>query len=217
MRLVSAMTWIGSGWPEWVSNEAFDKQINEIQSISSYAMVGFNTVPGLIVDAFRRFAKHDYIGSRNGLVCVFSISSLMLVIQRYFVEYLSFISPLDAFIIIFSVLASKQNEISAIISVILYTVGRAFGSLWVPLILHIFSVDTFGFMFGMTSLISLPFIFAVSPMTTYCTTMGDYSLVNYILAFICGTTLILPVAIFLTKKEQKTINDTGMDTQLLEK
>lgn len=83
MRLVSHMTWIGSGWPEWVSDEDFDKEINEIQSICSFSMVAFNLVPGIIVDFSRRISADDYKGNSNGLVIVFSLSTILLIIMRY--------------------------------------------------------------------------------------------------------------------------------------
>jgi len=64
-------------------------------------------------------------------------------------------------------LAGEQDETIAIISVVLNTIGRAFGSLWSPIIIHLFPVECFGFVFGMTQLISIPFQFAISPMTPF--------------------------------------------------
>lgn len=92
-----------------------------------------------------------------------------------------------------------QDETSAIIAVVLYTVGRSLGSLWSPIYLHLFPVESFGFIFGMTCLVSLPFQLAISPMSAYNNENNDYSLMNYIMAGISATTIALPIATWLTK------------------
>jgi len=82
MRLISQLTWMGSGWPEWVSDEEFDEKINQINSIISYTMIAFNLVPGLFVDICRKKLKDDYNGNRIGLGILFGLSTIFLVITR---------------------------------------------------------------------------------------------------------------------------------------
>ena len=50
---------------------------------------------------------------------------------------------------------------------------------------------------GTTTLFSLPFQLALSPMTIYCTSNNDYAVMNYVMVGISASTILLPIAILL--------------------
>ena len=87
MKLVAHMTWLASGWPDWVAetltNEDFDREINAFQSVFSYSMVVVNLIPGALVDfATKKWGKTEFQGRARGLGLIFTLSTILLFISR---------------------------------------------------------------------------------------------------------------------------------------
>lgn len=83
------MSWLGSGWPEWVAGpdraDAFDDEINNLQSLCYLAMIGLTILPGLFVDfCKKKFYKADNepYGIAMGVAICFTLSAFGMTIHR---------------------------------------------------------------------------------------------------------------------------------------
>ena len=89
LRRITHNSWIGSGWPEWVAGagraEEFDTEINKFQSICYLTMIGFNLIPGFLVDLCKKYfgkPNNQYRGHGIGLMISFSVTSIAMMTHR---------------------------------------------------------------------------------------------------------------------------------------
>merc|ERR1719431_368754 len=106
---------------------------------------------GVLVDVCRnRFHRDDnpQYGIGIGIMSCFMVTSVCMVTH--------------------SVLSAQQVESLAIVSVIIHTIGRVFGTgMFSPLFLQGFPPQFFSFIFGLTLLGSLPFQYLNIPMFNF--------------------------------------------------
>ena len=92
VRRVTHQSWLGSGWPQWVvlNNDAidgdqFDTDINRMQSIAYFTLVGANILPGLMVDfTTKKYATKEspLAGRAFGLSICFTVAGSFLIAQE---------------------------------------------------------------------------------------------------------------------------------------
>ena len=158
VRRVTHQSWLGAGWPQWVvadndeiEGDQFDLDINRLQSIAYFTLVGLNIIPGMIVDHLtKKYAKdaNPQNGRALGLSLCFTIAAAFLIAQ--------------------SILQSFQNYICAYAAVVVHTLGRMWGTgCWNPLYYYLFPPEAYGLVFGIQTLGSLPFQYLAIPMFDY--------------------------------------------------
>ena len=90
------MSWMGSGWPEWVASgflsddeeiDQFSEKLNDFMSVGNLAVVGLNVISGAIVDFCRRISSDDRLGTSNGLIICYSITSVASFCNSLFAAY----------------------------------------------------------------------------------------------------------------------------------
>ena len=95
MKLVAHMTWLASGWPDWVAetltNEDFDREINAFQSVFSYSMVVVNLIPGALVDFATKMGKNRISRESKGAWTNFYLinnSAFYIKVKKLFHHFL---------------------------------------------------------------------------------------------------------------------------------
>ena len=110
LRSLTHSSWIGSGWPEWVTghNESqvtmvlqpqigrnltvypdraveFDQELNELQSYCYLSMILLNIIPGLFLDYCKKKfynPENETYGIEMGLSILFTLSASLMIIHR---------------------------------------------------------------------------------------------------------------------------------------
>ena len=84
IRRSTYVSWLGSGWPEWVaeneSPEQFNQDINRLQSIVSFTLVIFNLLPGMWIDLCRKIwrDRSDSFGEMLGLSSSYAVAVIAM-------------------------------------------------------------------------------------------------------------------------------------------
>ena len=181
-RVTSFMSWMGSGWPEWVAQgfldsddeiEHFSNSINDFMSIGNLAVVVFNVVSGAIVDFARKKSTDDRIGTATGLIICYSIVTISSLCNSFF--------------------AAFQTKWTAYVSVSSLLFARGFSTLWAPMVQLLFPIKFFGVIFGFISVASILFNLTSVPMFAFIEDTYDYSVISYVFSGL--TSLVAMLAI----------------------
>ena len=89
LRKLTHTSWLGSGWPEWIAGagraEEFDTEINKFQSICYLTMIGFNLIPGFLIDLCKKYfgnPNNPYRGQGIGVLISCSVTSIAMLAHR---------------------------------------------------------------------------------------------------------------------------------------
>ena len=176
------MSWMGSGWPEWVAQgfldsedeiENFSNGINDFMSIGNLAVVLLNIISGAIVDFARKKSTDDRIGTATGLIICYSIVTITSLSNSFF--------------------AAFQIKWTAFVSVSSLLFARGFSTLWAPMVQLLFPIKFFGVIFGFISVASILFNLTSVPMFSFIEDTYDYSIISYVFSGL--TSLVAMLAI----------------------
>ena len=181
-RVTTFMSWMGSGWPEWVASgfetesdkiDHFSNSINDFMSVANLAVVGLNIFSGGIVDWCRTKSSDDRLGTALGLIICYSIVTVSSLSNSFF--------------------AAFQVKWTAYLSVSSLLFGRGFSTLWAPMIQLLFPMQFFGVIFGVLSVISILFNLTSVPIFAFIEDTYDYSVISYIFSALTVLIAMLPI------------------------
>lgn len=214
LRLTTMVSWLSGGWPEWIASadiyntgsieddaaqsKEFNDQINTVYSILSITLIVLNAMPGILVDTCRRTFQNPSKGITVGISICFGLSFIFMFVA--------------------SLLGGIRTKDAAYTSVIIFTIGKAFGVVWSPTYLFLFPVELYGTVFGLFTLVSLPFITMNQFMYDFNILNDEFSTMNFVLAGLSVLLLLIPVTVIRRYKHlthnQPAQTDKELTTQL---